>query len=186
MEDNRIRRCLVSEKRGLNTQITTNTTKKRRFKMHYSAYLSLWTKIGENNIFNFSVTKKMLIITKGWNTVSKDLTLVSCTFLFVFYVTALQFGSIRQQIQGHLAKTMMAEWQVTHWKMRCLFYIFRLQWIKSLTAQIDCFGVTLLSDAPLCLKQIKIDCLLSLLTVYEAGYQAAHCNSKKKMFKPLK
>ena len=26
--------------------------------MHYSAYLSLWTKIGENNIFNFSVTKK--------------------------------------------------------------------------------------------------------------------------------
>lgn len=84
MEDNRIRRCLVSETTGLNTQITTNTTKKRRFKMHYSAYLSLWTKIGENNIFNFSVTKKMLIITKGWNTVSKDLTLVSCTFLFVF------------------------------------------------------------------------------------------------------
>ena len=66
--------------------------------MHYSAYLSLWTKIGENNIFNFSVTKKMLIITKGWNTVSKDLTLVSCTFLFVFHVTALQFGSIRKQI----------------------------------------------------------------------------------------
>lgn len=66
--------------------------------MHYSAYLSLWTKIGENNIFNFSVTKKMLIITKGWNTVGKDLTLVSCTFLFVFYVTALQLGSIRQQI----------------------------------------------------------------------------------------
>ena len=52
--------------------------------MHYSAYLSLWTKIGENNIFNFSVTKKMLIITKGWNTVSKDLTLVSCTFLSFF------------------------------------------------------------------------------------------------------
>ena len=66
--------------------------------MHYSAYLSPWTKIGENNIFNFSVTKKMLIITKGWNTVSKDLTLVSCTFLFVFYVTVLQFASIRQQI----------------------------------------------------------------------------------------
>lgn len=94
MEDNR--RRLVSEKTGLITQITTNTAKKRRFNMHYSAYLSLWTKIGENNIFNFSVTKKMLIITKGWNTVSKDLTLCSCTFLFVFHVTALQFGSIRQ------------------------------------------------------------------------------------------
>lgn len=57
--------------------------------MHYLAYLSLWTKIGENNIFNFSVTKKMLWITKGWNTVSNDLTLFSCTFIsFIFHVTA--------------------------------------------------------------------------------------------------
>lgn len=112
MEDNRIRRCLVSEKTGLNTQITTNTTKKRRFKMHYSAYLSLWTKIGENNIFNFSVTKKMLIITKGWNTVSKDLTLVSCTFLFVsvlchspsvWFHKATDLGSFSKDNDGRVA-----------------------------------------------------------------------------------
>lgn len=55
-----------------------------------------------------------------------------------------------------------------------------------MTAQTDCFRVTLLSDVPLCLKQIKIDCLLSLLTVYEAGYQAAHCNSKKKDVQKVK
>ena len=119
MEDNGIRRCLVSEKTGLNTQITTNTTKKkRRFKMHYSAYLSLWTKIGENNIFNFSVTKKMLIITKGWNTVSKDLTLVSCTFLFVsvlchspsvWFHKATDLGSFSKDNDGRVASYTMED-----------------------------------------------------------------------------
>lgn len=80
--------------------------------MHYSAYLSLWTKIGENNIFNFSVTKKMLIITKGWNTVSKDLTLVSCTFLFVsvlchspsvWFHKATDLGSFSKDNDGRMA-----------------------------------------------------------------------------------
>ena len=80
--------------------------------MHYSAYLSLWTKIGENNIFNFSVTKKMLIITKGWNTVNKDLTLFSCTFLFVsvlchspsvWFHKATDLGSFSKNNDGRVA-----------------------------------------------------------------------------------
>ena len=86
--------------------------------MHYSAYLSLWTKIGENNIFNFSVTKKMLIITKGWNTVSKDLTLVSCTFLFVsvlchsssvWFHKATDLGSFSKDNDGRVASYTMED-----------------------------------------------------------------------------
>lgn len=108
----------IRKDRVKDTNYYKHDEKKRRFKMHYSAYLSLWTKIGENNIFNFSVTKKMLIITKGWNTVSKDLTLVSCTFLFVsvlchspsvWFHKATDLGSFSKDNDGRVASYTMED-----------------------------------------------------------------------------
>lgn len=79
--------------------------------MRYSAYLSLWTKIGENNIFNFSVTNKNVDNHQGLEYCQQRLNLVflyisfrfSCHSPSVWFHKARNLGSFCKDNDGRLA-----------------------------------------------------------------------------------